>query len=65
MYESFFTYNLTRPYPYKWFSWVVGLGGLGFLVFFSIVNLAANGYALNYVYTTDPNGTLSETRWFQ
>ena len=65
MYESFFTYNISRPYPYRWFSWVVGLGGLGSIVLFSVVNLAANGYILEVVYTTDPNGTLSQTHWFQ
>ncbi|KAL8717997.1 MAG: hypothetical protein Q9225_004819 [Loekoesia sp. 1 TL-2023] len=27
MARSFFSYNLSRPYPYKWFTWAVVLGG--------------------------------------
>ena len=65
MCQSFFTYNISKPYPYKWFGWVVGLGGLVSVVLFSVLNLAANGYILEVVYTTDPNGTLSQTQWFQ
>ena len=65
MYESVFSYNLTRAYPYRWFTLVVLLGGLASLVLFSVVNLAANGYILEVVYTTDPNGTLSQSQWFQ
>ena len=41
-----FTYSLSRPYPYKWFTWVVIIGGICAIAFFSIVNLAANGYDL-------------------
>ena len=65
MHESFFSYNLTRPYPYRWFTWVVGLGGVSAIIFFSFLNLAANGYTLSIVYTTNPNGTLAERQWFQ
>jgi hypothetical protein len=65
MHESYFNYNVTRPYPYKWFTWAVVLGGIAATVLFSVLNLAANGYQLEVVYTTDPNGTLSEIQWFQ
>lgn len=65
MHESWFSYNLARPYPYRWFTWVVGLGGVIAIVLFSVLNLAANGYTLDVVYTTDPNGTLAENQWFQ
>lgn len=65
MHESFFSYNLTRQVPYKWFTWVVGIGGVAAVVFFSFLNLAANGYTLEVLYTTDPNTTLAETQWFQ
>jgi hypothetical protein len=65
MYQSFFSYTLTRSYPYKWFTWVVVIGGVAATIFFSLLNLAANGYQLEVVYTTDPNGTLAENQWFQ
>jgi hypothetical protein len=65
MHQSFFSYTLTRPLPYKWFSFVVFIGGAVAIIFFSFLNLAANRYTLEVIYTTDPNSTLSETQWFQ
>ncbi|KAK5434149.1 hypothetical protein LTR34_003661 [Exophiala xenobiotica] len=65
MHQSFFSYTLTRPLPYKWFSFVVLVGGAVAIIFFSFLNLAANGYTLEVIYTTDQNSTLSETQWFQ
>jgi hypothetical protein len=44
MYESIFNYNITRPYPYRWFTWTVVLGGIAAAALFSVINLAANGY---------------------
>src|ERR1700744_2145718 len=61
---SFFSYNLSRSYPYKWFPWVTLLGGIVATVLFSIINLAADGYLLETIYTNDPNATLSEYSWF-
>ena len=63
--DSLFSYKLTRPYPYRWFTWVVAIGGIAATVFFSLLNLAANGYTLSPVYTTDPNTTLADSQWFQ
>ena len=60
-----FTYPLTRPYPYKWFSWVVLIGGTCALVLFSILNFSANGYVLAVTYTTYPNQTVAEKTWTQ
>ncbi|MCJ1469000.1 hypothetical protein MMC07_007632 [Pseudocyphellaria aurata] len=62
-YVPSFGYAVTRPYPYKWFPWVVLVGGIFSLVLFSAINLAANGYDLNVQYTTDPNSTVSQTKW--
>ena len=60
-----FTYPITRPYPYKWFSWVVLVGGTCAFVFFSILNFSANGYVLAVKYTTYPNQTVAEKTWTQ
>lgn len=62
-YGPSFHYPITRPYPYKWFPWVVFIGGISSLVLFSAINLAANGYQLEVQYTTDPNSTVSRAQW--
>jgi hypothetical protein len=48
MHKSIFSYNLSRPYPYPWFTWVVVIGGVLATALFSVVNLAADGYELVY-----------------
>lgn len=59
MHKSWFSYNVTKPYPFRWFTPVAFLGGVFLATLFSIVNLAGNGYQLKSVYTTDPNTTSS------
>lgn len=39
-----FGYAVSRPYPYKWFSWVVIVIGYFATVIFSFINIAASGY---------------------
>lgn len=46
MHRSIFTYGLTRPYPYPWFTWVVVVGGVMATALLSALNLAANGYEI-------------------
>lgn len=58
MYTSWFSYTITKPYPYRWFTPVAIVGGIILAVLFSLVNLAANGYYMRTVYTNDPNTTL-------
>ncbi len=65
MHESLFTYNLTRPYPFKWVTWSVIVGGILATALFSTINFAANGYVLEVQYTVDPNGTAKNTQWFE
>lgn len=60
MYSSWFSYNIARPYPFRWFTPLVVLGGIVLTVLFSLVNLGANGYYLRTVYTNDPNTTVRE-----
>lgn len=47
--ESLFSYNLSRPYPFRWFTWVTVIGGIAALFLFTVINLGANGYILKYV----------------
>lgn len=64
MYSSFFSYSLQRSYPFRWFTPVTIIGGIIFTVLFSFINVAANGYQLKTIYTTNPNATLNEKHWF-
>ncbi|KAI3392301.1 hypothetical protein diail_5909, partial [Diaporthe ilicicola] len=65
--ESFFQYGLTRPYPFRWFTWAAVIGCLCASVLFTVLNLGTNGYSLEAIYTTNPNGTAgtAEKQWFQ
>ena len=63
--ESLFSYSLSRPYPFGWFTYVVAIGGTICAVLFSFIALAADGYNLDLEYTTDLNGTLNKSYWFQ
>ena len=58
-----FGYPVSRPYPYRWFSWVVVVGGIIATVLFSLINFAANGYQLEVQYSTNPNATESQDSW--
>jgi hypothetical protein len=42
--ESILSYNLTRKYPYPWFTWLVVVGGITATALFTVLNLAADGY---------------------
>jgi len=64
MSSSLFSYNLSRPYPFRWFTPATIVGGIIATILFSTVNLATNGYQLKTIYTTNPNGTLSQHYWF-
>jgi hypothetical protein len=48
-----FGYAITRAYRYKWFSWLVLIGGILLTALFSVINLAAVGYTLTLEITTD------------
>lgn len=62
--ESFFSHNITRPYPFRWFTPVVLGGGIIVTVLVSFLNVAASGYELVTTSTTDPKGVRSGAEWF-
>lgn len=63
--ESMFEYNLSRPYPFGWFTPVAIVGGIIAMVLVSFLNLAATGYELVTISSTDPNITISQHMpWF-
>ncbi|KAF3023600.1 hypothetical protein E8E14_012112 [Neopestalotiopsis sp. 37M] len=65
--QSLFSYELTRPYPYKWFTPVVTIGAVLFAALFSFLNLGSSGYNLVLKTSHDPNTTIAEgqqsARW--
>lgn len=63
IHESFFSYNVTRPYPYRWFTPVAVFGAVTFAALFSLLNFAANGYDLVVQTSTDPNSTMASAAW--
>lgn len=58
-YESSFTYNITRPYPFRWFTPVVLIGGIVLAALFTFLNFASSAYILTIEATADPNATMS------
>jgi hypothetical protein len=50
---------------YKSFKWVIIAGGRCAIIFFSIFNLAANGYVLDVRYDVQYNETVSSKHWTQ
>ncbi|OTA53824.1 hypothetical protein K449DRAFT_389581 [Hypoxylon sp. EC38] len=62
--RSFFSYNITRAYPLKWFTPVVVVGGIVATALISFLNVAATGYELAPTSSSDPNATESNSIWF-
>jgi len=63
--EPMFSYGISRPYPFKWFTPVVLAGFLVATVLFSFLNFASSGYDLILEASSDPNTTISEGIWFR
>lgn len=62
--QSQFRYTIERPYPFRWFTPLITILGICAAVLFTFVNIAANGYVQNVIYTTNPNSTLQEYHWY-
>ncbi|CVK92113.1 uncharacterized protein FPRN_09761 [Fusarium proliferatum] len=61
MHASYFSYNLSRPYPYVWFTPVVLVGGLIATALIAFLSVATQGYETISKATSNPN-TTSENR---
>jgi hypothetical protein len=64
MHASLFSYTITRPYPFKWFTPVAVIGGLLAAVLISFLSIATQGYQIVAVYTPDPNTTHGTPNFF-
>lgn len=58
--RSLFTYNITRPYPFKWFTPVTIVSGLLLSGLLSWLNYASNGFDMVVSTTSDPNATMAD-----
>lgn len=63
--ESFFSYTITRPYPYRWFTPVAISGGIILLVAATVINMVASGYELISECSMDPDATTNQHVWFK
>jgi hypothetical protein len=61
--ESFFTYNLTRPYPFRLYTPVVVLLFGLLLAPITFINVATSGFELVTQTSLDPNSTTSQHAW--
>jgi hypothetical protein len=55
--SSVLTYNITRPYPYRWYTPALVIGFVLAAAFFSFVNYVSSGYTLQAAYLSDSNAT--------
>lgn len=60
MHSSYFEYNISRPYPFKWFTPLALISLAIAAIPISIINLGSYGYTLAAQYSHDPNATVSE-----
>ncbi|KAF9770748.1 hypothetical protein IL306_011647 [Fusarium sp. DS 682] len=63
--KSFFTYAITRPFPFRWFTPVAITGGIVFVVLFTFMNFASSSYELIVQNSIDPNATVAGRGWLQ
>ncbi|RKL04818.1 hypothetical protein BFJ68_g3000 [Fusarium oxysporum] len=57
MHASYFSYNLSRPYPYVWFTPVVLVSGLIATALIAFLSVATQGYETISMATSNPNTT--------
>ncbi|KAK8861792.1 hypothetical protein PGQ11_008027 [Apiospora arundinis] len=60
MHQSSFSYNVTRAYPFRWFTPTVIIGGIITATLVSFINFASSGYELVATSSNNPNGTVSD-----
>jgi len=65
MHSSAFSYTITRPYPFRWFTPVVIVGFVVFLAFFTFINFISTGYTLVVEQSWNPNGTVHNNPWMR
>jgi hypothetical protein len=63
--QSYFSYSLTRAYPFRWFTPVAVCLLVVAAILFSVINIASSGYTLAVLSTNNPNTTLEQITWLK
>jgi len=63
--QSIFSYSLSRPFPFRWFTPGTVVGAIVFTALFSFLNFASSGYNLIVQTSSNPNVTISQGDWLQ
>lgn len=58
--RSLFAYNITKPYPFRWFTPVTIVGAVVLTALFSWLNYASNGFEMVVSTSSDPNSTIAD-----
>jgi hypothetical protein len=59
-----FSYNVTRPYPLRFFTAIIIVLFLIATIFLSFFNTIVTGYDLRVTYSTNPNATIARKMWY-
>jgi hypothetical protein len=63
--SSLFSYNITRPYPFRWFTPVAIVLVVLFTVFFSFLNFVSTGFDLVVLTSLNPNASIAKGVWLE
>lgn len=63
--HSPFSYNISRPYPFKWFAPIGFTVLLVFMILFSSLNFLSTGYLPHVQTSSNPNATEKEYAWLR
>lgn len=64
--NSFFHYNISKPFPFRWFTPVAVIGGLLCGLFLTFANFGSSSYYLKTQYTDTPEElvTKAKSEWY-
>ncbi|RBR15700.1 hypothetical protein FVER53590_13363 [Fusarium verticillioides] len=57
--KSYFSYPITQPVPFQWFTPVAVIRGTVFIALFTLMNFASSSYELIVQNSLDPNATVA------
>lgn len=64
MYQSFFSYNVSRKYPFWWFTPLVVVGAVIAIPLITFLNVTMAGYELVATSSNNPNQTVANPSWY-
>ncbi|KAF7536565.1 hypothetical protein G7054_g4400 [Neopestalotiopsis clavispora] len=64
MHYSFFSYNLSRKYPFQWLTPLVIVGAIITIPLITFVNVTMTGYELVATSSNNPNQTVDNPTWY-